>query len=51
VSPIASRVALLLLGFALVLFVGIHIAGTRIIASGRAPNGVEFLVVQRFHWT
>jgi hypothetical protein len=51
--PLAFRVALILLGFALVLFVGIRltqIAGARIIASGRAPNGVEFFVVQRFNW-
>jgi hypothetical protein len=46
-------VALILLSLALALFVGIRlarIAGTRIIASGRAPNGVEFFVVQRFNW-
>lgn len=52
-SPIGFRVALILLSLALVLFVSIRlarIAGTRIIASGRAPNGVEFFVVQRFNW-
>jgi len=51
--PIASKVALVLLSLALVAFVGIrlaHIVGTRIIASGCAPNGVEFFVVQRFNW-
>src|SRR5689334_768225 len=53
VSSMGLRVALILLGLSLVLFVGIRlarIAGTRIIASGRAPNGVEFFVVQRFNW-
>jgi len=52
-SPFAFKVALITVGLALALFVSIRlarIAGTRIIASGRAPNGVEFFVVQRFNW-
>jgi len=52
-SPIGFRVALILLSLALVLFVAIRlarIAGTRVIASGRVPNGGEFFVVQRFNW-
>ena len=53
VSPIALRVALVFLSLALALFFSLRLAdlaGTRVIASGRAPNGIEFFVVQRFNW-